>query len=118
MLESFIELITTNTLAFIIAVIICLSIVLFLIKRLFKLAVCAAFILFIYVGFLFFTGQKVPTNMDEAIEHGSEQLEKYQIEDRFNRMRESIKDKIIEELFKKKEKEIEDKLKSGLSEII
>ena len=118
MFDSTIELITANTWAFVIAVIICLSIVLFLIKRLFKLAILAIFLLFIYGGFLFFTGQKVPTNIDEIREHGSEQMEKYQIEDRFNRIRESIKERLIDEFFKRKEREIEQKIKDEFSDVI
>ena len=120
MFDSIVELITTNTWAFVIAMIICLMIVLFLIKRLFKLAIVAVFILLIYVGYLFFSGQKVPTNIDEIIEHGSEQLERHQIEDRFRRARESIKERIIDELFRfdNDGNKLEDKLKGEVSEII
>ena len=118
MQNSIVELITTNIWTFVIAIILCLSIVLFIVKRLFKLAIFAAVILLVYMGYLFFTGQKVPTTVDEMREHGSEQLKKYQIEEKLQRTKESIKNKAIEEFFKPKEKDMNEKLKERLSEII
>jgi len=107
MLNSIIEQITTNTLSFVIAVIICIMIVLFIIKKLYKMMVFSIVILLIYIGYLFFTGQKVPTNVDELLEHGAEQLKKHQIEERSQKMRDNIRTRIKEKLFEWGEKEIE-----------
>ena len=126
MLDPIIELITANTLSLVITIILGIMIIIFLIKRLWRLVIISVFILLIYVGYLFFTGQKVPTNVDEILEHGSEQLKKYQIEDKLKKMKDGVKDsikegmkeRIKEDLKKKKEKELEKELKEkGLGKV-
>ena len=114
MIEAIIKLITSNIFVLIITIIICMMIVLFIVKKLFKMAIITIWILVFYIAYLFFTGQKVPTSKDEWLEHGSEQLKKHRFEDKLKEMKDNVKDKmkesIKEELFKKGEKELEREL--------
>ena len=110
MIDSIIELITANTWSLLITIILCIMIVLCILKRFSKMLIISIFVLLVYIGYLFFTGQKIPMNKDEILEHGSEQLKKYKIEDKIKKMEDDVKDKVKEDLLKKSEKEIEKRI--------
>ena len=74
-MEELIKTITSNTLYLAVAVILGVVIVLAVIKRMMKLIVLAVIVLACYVGYLHFTGQKVPKTREETVKHISEKLE-------------------------------------------
>ena len=98
MLDPVIGLVTQSTLSLVITIIICIIIVLCILKKFSKMIIISVSILLIYMGYLFFTGQKVPTNKDEILEHGSEKLKQYKIEDKMKKIENDIKDNIKENI--------------------
>jgi len=75
-MENLVNIITSNTIYMVLAVIIVIAIILSLIKKFFKLLVTACLILGLYVAYLAFTGQSIPITKKEIIRHGSVQFEK------------------------------------------
>ena len=75
-MEDIINTITSNKVYLVLAVIIGITLVLSVIKRFFKLIVISTAILVIYVGYLYYTGQKIPETREEILEHGTEKFKK------------------------------------------
>lgn len=75
-MEDIINTITSNKVYLVFAIIIGIMLFLAIVKRLIKLLIVSIIILIIYIGYLSYTGQKIPQTREEIIDHGSEQFEK------------------------------------------
>ncbi len=71
-MEGVIDTIISNPILLIITVILGILLVYSVIKKLFKVAVIVLIAGVIYVSYLAYTGQKVPTTKDEVMKHGKE----------------------------------------------
>jgi hypothetical protein len=67
-MENLYQIITSNPIYMIIAVIISILIVFSIIKKMIKLLIITAACLVIYVGYLQYTGQEIPENVNELID--------------------------------------------------
>ncbi len=74
-MEGVIDTIVSNPLLLIITVVLGILILYSVIKKLFKMAVILIFVFIIYVSYLVYTGQKVPTTKTEVMKHGKELTE-------------------------------------------
>lgn len=75
-MEDLITNITSNPVYLLIAVIIIIAVTISIVKKLLKAVVMAIAVLIIYLGYMSFTGEKVPTTKDEFFKHGTKQIEK------------------------------------------
>ena len=71
-MEKLIELITSNTLYLTIAIIIGVMIAISLVKKMIKMIILSFIVLVIYVGYLSYTGQKIPKTREETVKHVKE----------------------------------------------
>ena len=90
-MPDILPLIKSNPLMLIICIIAVVMLIIALIKRVLSLIVTAILVIIIYAGYLVYTGQQIPTNSDEIIEH----LEK-QVED----VKKNVTEKAIKEIQK------------------
>ncbi|MCP4138585.1 MAG: hypothetical protein GY754_46935 [bacterium] len=74
-MDNIINLITSNTLYLVIAIIICIMVVIAIVKKFMKLFLAALVVLGLYIGFLVYTGQNVPTDKAEILDHTSKKYE-------------------------------------------
>ncbi|MBC8358623.1 MAG: hypothetical protein ISS41_11535 [Candidatus Aminicenantes bacterium] len=75
-MESIISSLTSSPIFIIILAILVIIIVIAIIKRLLKLLIPVFILVVLYVGYLYFTGQKIPTTKEEILQHGKETIEK------------------------------------------
>jgi len=75
-MENLINTITSNPIYMVIAVIIVVAVAISIVKKLFKALILAIAVLIIYLGYMSYTGQKIPTSTDDIIKHGTKQIEK------------------------------------------
>ena len=90
-MQDIISAVTSNKILLFICVVICVMLVIAIIKRFLWLFVAAALIVGIYMGYLAYSGQKIPSTKDEVIEHGRQKIEE-------------LKEKASQELLEKKGK--------------
>ncbi len=93
-MEGIIKVLTSNNILMILGLFLVAILIFSVIKQLLKLVYLAAILLVIYVGYLYYTGQKIPTTKDEVIKHSYEQ---------FNKIEKSRKE-IMEDVKKRNEK--------------
>ena len=74
-MEKLIELITSNTLYLTIAIIIGVMIAISLVKKMIKMIILSFIVLVIYVGYLSYTGQKIPKTREETVKHVKEKIQ-------------------------------------------
>jgi hypothetical protein len=67
---------TVNTILAIAAVIVTALLVFAFIKRLISLVAISVCLLLLYGGYLFFSGQRIPTTKSEMLNHGIQQIDK------------------------------------------
>jgi hypothetical protein len=65
-----------NTILAIAALVLAVLLLYAFIKRLISLIAIILFMLMLYAGYLYFSGQRIPTTQKEIMSHGIEQLEK------------------------------------------
>lgn len=75
-MESIINTLTSNSIFIVILVILAIVLIFSIIKRVFKLLVPILIIIGLYAGYLYMTGQKIPTTTDDIIDHSKKQIEK------------------------------------------
>ncbi|MBN1532239.1 MAG: hypothetical protein JXA20_06220 [Spirochaetes bacterium] len=67
---------TVNTILAIVAVIVTALLLFAFIKRLIGLVAISLCLLLLYAGYLFFTGQRIPTSKSDIFKHGIQQIDK------------------------------------------
>jgi hypothetical protein len=67
---------TFNTILAIAAVLVTALLLFAFIKRLISLIAISVCLLFLYAGYLYFSGQRIPTTKSEMINHGIQQIHK------------------------------------------
>jgi hypothetical protein len=74
-MDSIINTLTSNPIFLIIFVVLVIVIIFALIKRLFKLLIPLLILIGLYAGYLYITGQKIPTTKEDIIKYGKEKIE-------------------------------------------
>jgi len=77
-MENIIETLLTNKIFIIIVILLTALVVYSLLKRLLKLIIFILIALILYVGYMTYTGQKLPGTSEELIKEGSEKIEELQ----------------------------------------
>ena len=75
-MEELLKTITSNTLYLAIAVILGVVIIICIIKKMLKLLILSVIVIAVYIGYLHYTGQKVPGTREETVKHLKEKLDK------------------------------------------
>ncbi len=95
-MESIINTLSSNPVFLIILVILVIVIIFSIVKRLFKLLIPLIILIGVYAGYLYVTGQKIPTTKEDIIKHGKEKIKV--IKDEGEKI---LKDKVKKEIDKK-----------------
>ncbi|MEA3296133.1 MAG: hypothetical protein U9Q27_03290 [Patescibacteria group bacterium] len=95
-MESIINTLSSNPVFLIIFVILVIIIIFSIVKRLFKLLIPLIILVGLYAGYLYNTGQNIPTTKEDIIKHGKEKIEV--IKDKGEKI---LKDKVKKEIDKK-----------------
>ncbi len=95
-MENLIDIITSNTLYLVLVILIAIMIIITILKKLFKLFLVSLIVLALYLGFMVYKGEKIPTNSQEIMDH----LKKKKEELHLNTWKEKGKEAIKEEVKK------------------
>ncbi len=90
-MQEVLDLITSNRVITLLMVIIAVILLIAITKQVFKLLFLVVILAGIYVGYLFYTGQPIPTTVNGVINHAKDQTEKLD-EQRNNIKLQKIKD--------------------------
>ena len=91
-MESIIQALSSNPIFLIIFVIIIIVIIFSIVKKLFKLLIPLLILIGLYAGYLYFTGQEIPTTKENILKHGKNKIEEVKKES--NKLKEKIEKEI------------------------
>ena len=79
-MEKILALLASNTILLVAVIIIAVMIIIAIVKKFMKLFLVAVLIVGLYVVYLAYSGQKIPTNSEEILRHGSEKIEQVDLD--------------------------------------
>ncbi len=75
-MEEILKTITSNNLYLAAAVILGVIIIISLVKKMIKMIILSLIVISAYLGYLYYTGQKIPKTREETVKHITDKVEK------------------------------------------